>query len=72
VLLPALAGMAVSIAIAWVSFNFYERKFLQLKSRFHDRTPTPKLHDLVPSPELAAQLSPVTPLAPPRSISLDS
>ena len=72
VLLPALVGMAVSIAIAWVSFNFYERKFLQLKSRFHDRTPTPKLHDLVPNPELAAQLSPVTPLAPPRSISLDS
>jgi peptidoglycan/LPS O-acetylase OafA/YrhL len=48
VLLPAFVGLAVSIGVAWLSFNFYEKKFLALKSRFHDSTPTPKLHDLVP------------------------
>jgi len=48
VLLPALLGVVASVGNAWLSFNFYEKKFLALKSRFHDSTPTPKLHDLVP------------------------
>lgn len=47
VLLPGLAALAVSILVAWLSFTFYESRFLLLKKRFHDHSRRPKLHEVV-------------------------
>ncbi|MEO6924081.1 MAG: hypothetical protein ABI142_09665, partial [Bryocella sp.] len=42
VILPAAAAFVVTMVVAWLSFRFFESKFLALKGRFHaergDRT----------------------------------
>jgi len=48
VLLPGLLGGMISVAVAWLSFTFYEKRFLMLKSRFHDHSRRSKLHDVIP------------------------
>ena len=47
VLTPGTLALMVTIGVAWVSFQFYESRFLKLKDRFHDNTRRKKLHDFV-------------------------
>ncbi|HEX4155586.1 MAG TPA: acyltransferase [Acidobacteriaceae bacterium] len=50
VLIPGLIALALSVAVAWLSFTFYESRFLLLKKRFHDHSRRPKLHEFVAEP----------------------
>lgn len=47
VLLPGLVALAASVLVAWLSFTFYESRFLLLKKRFQDHSRRPKLREVV-------------------------
>jgi peptidoglycan/LPS O-acetylase OafA/YrhL len=47
VLFPGLAALATSVLVAWLSFKFYESRFLLLKKRFQDHSRRPKLHEVI-------------------------
>jgi peptidoglycan/LPS O-acetylase OafA/YrhL len=46
-LATGLAAFGVTLAVSYVSFNYFEKRFLGLKDRFHDTSRRQKLHDFV-------------------------
>lgn len=46
VLLPGLLALAASVLLAWLSFTFYESRFLLLKKRFQNRSRRPTLREV--------------------------
>jgi peptidoglycan/LPS O-acetylase OafA/YrhL len=50
-LVPGALEFALTVVAAWLSFRFYESRFLRLKSRFHDGAKRRKLHDFVTQAE---------------------
>lgn len=47
VIVPGLLAFALSIGVAWVSYNFYEQRFLVLKRYFEDHSRRPKLQQIL-------------------------
>ena len=48
-LATGLASFVLTVAIAYVSYNYFEKWFLGLKNRFHETSRRQKLHDFVPN-----------------------
>ena len=46
VLVTGLVVFVITIVVAWVSYNFYEKRFLLLKDRFSSERSGPKLSDV--------------------------
>jgi peptidoglycan/LPS O-acetylase OafA/YrhL len=45
VLLPAAVAFVLTMGLAWLSFHFFEKRFLALKNRFHAERPRTTLRN---------------------------